>query len=264
LGGVTKNFEVYQTMIAIETEKMTVRLAGQEVLTDITCRILAGEYVAVLGPNGAGKTVFLKVLLGLLRPNSGSVRVLGKTAGAADPSLIGYVPQVKTMDRQFPALAIELVVAGLHRSWRRRLDGPAALAAREALARVGGEHLAMRSAASLSGGELQRVYLARGLVRRPKLVLLDEPNTGVDSVGETDFYRVLDEFCKETGATIVMVTHDWEVAAHHACHVLVLNQRLISFGTPAEALCDDCLKRAYGVVVPMSTVNFCPREANSA
>jgi len=245
-------------MVVIETEHMTVRLGGREVLTDISCRVLAGEYVAVLGPNGAGKTVFLKALLGLIRPAAGEVRVLGQKAGEVDPALIGYVPQIKTMDRQFPALAIELVIAGLHRAWQRRLHGRANRTARQALAQVGAEHLAMRPAASLSGGELQRVYLARSLVRRPRLVLLDEPNTGVDTAGETDFYRILEEFRQESGATIVMVTHDWEVAAHHACHVLVLNQRLVSFGTPAEALCDDCLKRAYGMV-PVPSRNFCPR-----
>jgi zinc transport system ATP-binding protein len=246
-------------MIALETEQLTVRLGGREVLADISCRVLAGEYVAVLGPNGAGKTVFLKVLLGLVRPTSGLVRVMGKDPGKVDPALIGYVPQIKTLDRQFPALAIELVIAGLHRTWKRRMDGQATKAAREALAQVGGEHLAMRSAASLSGGELQRVYLARSLVRRPRLVLLDEPNTGVDAQGETDFYRVLDTFRRESGATIIMVTHDWEVAAHHACHVMVLNQRLIRFGTAAEALCDDCLQRAYGVL-PAPALNFCPRS----
>ena len=246
-------------MIAINSENLFLSLEENEVLSDITCQVHEGEFVAVLGPNGAGKSVFLKVLLGLLRPDSGKVTVLGCKPEKVPPEWIGYVPQVKTQDSSFPALAIELVATGLNHTWQRWLSSTAKETAMAALSEVGAAHLAERSISALSGGELQRVYLARSFVRKPKLVLLDEPVTGVDSVGETGFYRVLDEFRNKNKATIIMVTHDWEVAAHHACHVMVLNRHLISFGTPAEALCDDCLKRAYGVTVNTHTT-YCPRN----
>jgi zinc transport system ATP-binding protein len=97
----------------------------------------------------------------------------------------------------------------------------------------------------LSGGQLQRVYLARALVRRPRLLLLDEPATGVDRLGEVDLYRHLEAYQEETGATILMITHDWE-AAHHASHVLVLNRRVIGFGPPERALSEECLRQAFG------------------
>lgn len=248
-------------MVAVQTENLFARIGETIALEDISCQIHEGEFVAVLGPNGAGKSVFLKILLGLEKPSAGLVRVMGREPGKVPPGWIGYVPQVKTLDRNFPALAIELVVTGLRSTWKRWLSKTEKKVAQEALAQVGAAHLAQRSVGALSGGELQRVYLARSLVRRPRLVLLDEPVTGVDTAGETDFYRVLDEFRKQTQATIVMVTHDWEVAAHNACHVLVLNSRLIGFGTPNEVLCSDCLKRAYGVSGdPNINPSFCPRE----
>lgn len=245
-------------MIAVETRGLSVRFGEREVLSDITCRIHDGEFVAILGPNGAGKSVFLKVMLGLLPPEAGVVNIFGKKPLDIPAGRIGYVPQVKTLDRSFPAQALELVVTGLHHSWKRWLNNDEKKSAMDSLARVGVAHLAKRSISTLSGGELQRIYLARSLVQRPRLLILDEPVTGVDTVAESDFYQVLEEFRHENGATIIMVTHDWEVAANYACHVLVLNQRLISFGTPAEALCDDCLKRAYGTSHDLQQVS-CPR-----
>lgn len=245
-------------MIAVETRGLSVGFGEREVLLDISCKVHEREFVAVLGPNGAGKSVFLKVLLGLLPPAAGEVAIFGRRPLDIPPGWIGYVPQVKTLDRNFPALAVELVVTGLHHSWKRWLSKGEKKSAMESLARVGASHLADRSVSALSGGELQRVYLARCLVQRPRLLILDEPVTGVDMVAENDFYQVLEEFRRENEATIVMVTHDWEVAANYACHVLVLNQRLISFGTPAEALCDDCLKKAYGTGRDFHLVS-CPR-----
>lgn len=245
-------------MIAVETDNLSLKLGDKTVLDDITCQVHEGEFVAVLGPNGAGKSVFLKLLLGILTPSSGHIRIWGRAPRDLPSEWIGYVPQAKTHDRSFPAIAVELVITGLYRRWRGWASAPEKLAARGALAQLGAEHLADRPIGILSGGELQRVYLARSLVRKPRLILLDEPVTGVDSVGENDFYEVLEAYRKQTGATIIMVTHDWEVASRHACHVLVLNRNLIGFGAPAEVLCSDCLKRAYGVS-SITHLSSCPR-----
>lgn len=248
-------------MIAVETENLSVTLGGKPVLTNITSQVHQGEFVAVLGPNGAGKSVLLKVLLGLVQPTTGRARIWGHEPDEVPAEWIGYVPQAKTLDRNFPAIAMELVVTGLHRRWQGWFSATEKRAALEALAQLGSEHLAERPISTLSGGELQRVYLARSLVRQPRLVLLDEPVTGVDTVSESGFYGVLREYRDRSGATIIMVTHDWEVAAHNACHVLVLNRQLIAFGSPAEVLCTDCLKRAYGVAhIPQ--FSFCPRPAS--
>jgi zinc transport system ATP-binding protein len=233
-------------MHAVQTDNLSVYLGETEALASISCCVREGEFVAVLGPNGAGKSTLLKVILGLLRPDRGTVLVFEKVPEKVPPDWIGYVPQVKTLDRSFPAVAQELVITGLRHTWVRWLRASDKNQAAEALEMVGAGHLAHRLIGSLSGGELQRVYLARSLVRQPRLVLLDEPVTGIDTLGESDFYRILAEYRERTNATILMVTHDLEEASRQAQRIMVINQRLISFGTPAEALCEECLIKAYG------------------
>jgi zinc transport system ATP-binding protein len=119
-------------------------------------------------------------------------------------------------------------------------------ATRAALAAAGIEALARRPVAQLSGGQLQRVYLARGLARRPRLLLLDEPATGIDVPGQHEFLHLLEDYRKETGATIVLVTHDWAAARHHASHVALVNRQLVAFGTPGEAMSQANLAAAFG------------------
>jgi zinc transport system ATP-binding protein len=233
---------------AVELENLTVRFGDHLALENITLKVPVGAFVAIVGPNGAGKSTLIKTLLGLVRPQSGRVRVLGEPLERLNPGCVGYVPQFKTLDRTFPALAEELVTSGLRRAWPARVTPREKLRAREALARVGAEHLAGRPVSRFSGGELQRIYLARAFVRRPELVVLDEPATGIDVLGEADMYRLLEDYQKETGATLLMITHDWEAAYHHATHVIVLNRRLIGFGPPERALSERCLREAFGHV----------------
>lgn len=204
-----------------------------------------GRTLAIVGPNGAGKSTLIKVALGLIRPDEGHSAVFGHDAGSR-PDLIGYVPQLKTFDRSFPATALELVVSGLRRSWPARVLRHERRLAEEALEQAGAARLLGRRLAKLSGGELQRVYLARSLVRRPQLVLLDEPATGVDFLAEHDLYELLERYQAESGATVVMITHDLAAARWHADRVAVVNRRLVAFGTPEEALAGEVLEEAYG------------------
>ncbi|HGY09786.1 MAG TPA: metal ABC transporter ATP-binding protein [Oceanithermus profundus] len=233
---------------ALETRDLTVRFGDHLALERVTLSVPPGAFVAIVGPNGAGKSTFLKVLLGLVRPSEGTVRVLGRPPERVDPRLIGYVPQFKALDRTFPALAEELVASGLRRAWPGRLCAAERRLVEAALERVGARQLIGRSVSRFSGGELQRVYLARAFVRRPRLVMLDEPATGIDVLGEADMYRLLEDYQKETGATLLMITHDWEAAYHHATHVIVLNRRLVGFGPPERALSERCLREAFGHV----------------
>jgi len=235
-------------MCAVEAQDMSVRLDGHYALKEVTCHVPVGDFLAIVGPNGAGKSTFIKVMLGLLRPTSGSMKLYGLEPRSVPPDWIGYVPQFKTMDLTFPAQCVELVISRIRRRWpwsSPRKDRATAIAALE---KVGAAHLAERQINALSGGELQRVFLACGLVRRPRLIIMDEPATGMDIIGQKSLYQTLEEYRKETGATIVMVTHDWGIAGHHATYVLVLNSALISFGPPAEALQNKHLRRAYGHV----------------
>jgi zinc transport system ATP-binding protein len=230
---------------AVETEQLSVRYGDHLALEDVTVVIREGAFVAIVGPNGSGKSTFLKVLLGLQRPTAGRVRLFGEPPDHRAPREIGYLPQIKTLDRRFPALALELVMTGLRPYWPWRLPPSDRKRALEALEQVGASHLAERSLGRLSGGELQRVFLARSLIRRPRLVVLDEPATGVDVVGEADMYHLLEAYQRETGATILMVTQHLDAAYEHADAVLLLNHRAISFGPPPAALSEECLRRAF-------------------
>jgi zinc transport system ATP-binding protein len=126
----------------------------------------------------------------------------------------------------------------------------------EALTKVGAESLANRPLSKLSGGELQRVCLARCIVREPEIVMLDEPATGIDAIGEHDLYRMLEDYQKASGATIIMITHDWHAATHHANLVLLLNRRQVSFGKPHRALSENNLRIAFGHVGHKHNLKF--------
>ncbi len=231
---------------AIEVSGLTVRLGGFTALDGVSFTALPGETVAVLGPNGAGKTTLIHVLLGLVQPTAGSIEILGKPPLQAPAKHIGYVPQLKTVDRGFPAVTCELVASGRRRSWPGRLTQSEHRETTRALEMVGAPNLCHKPLRWLSGGELQRVYLARALVRKPKLLLLDEPATGIDLVGEDDMYEYIEQYQRESGCAVLMVTHDWLAAQHHAAKALLLNRAVVGFGTPAEALSDSHMRQAFG------------------
>lgn len=231
---------------AVEIKNLSLNYGEIKVLEDLNLTIPEGSFVSIVGPNGAGKTTFMKILLGLVKYDSGEIKIYGKTPDKVDPALIGYVPQIKTMDRSFPALAIELVTSGISRRWPWSVKGNAKQKSLEALSLVKAENLANRTLSELSGGELQRVCLARSIVRNPRLVVLDEPATGIDAIGEADLYNLLEAYQQKSNATILMITHDWHVAHHHSDFVLLLNRKQISFGPPAEALSENNLRTAFG------------------
>jgi zinc transport system ATP-binding protein len=233
---------------AVSADGLTVRYGDHEALRAVSFQVAASRFVAILGPNGSGKTTLLKVLLGLKSPASGAVRVLGKVPRDVPAGVVGYVPQIKTFDRSFPAVAVELVLSALHQQWPFSVGDDERAQAVQALDHVGARHLADRALGELSGGELQRVYLARSIIREPELLLLDEPATGVDRAGAHDLYDLLDAYQARSGATVLMVTHDWNVAYHHASEVLLLDRAQVSYGPPDEALSEQHLREAFGHV----------------
>ncbi len=222
----------------VEIANLTVRFGAVTALDHVTFNLRPGQFLAVLGPNGSGKTTLFRCLLGLI-PYAGTVRNRA--------SRIGFVPQIKTFDRTFPGKAVEVVLSGITGAWpgwHHRRFRAQALAA---LDRVGAADFADRPIATLSGGQLQRVYLARALVHEPDLLLLDEPAAGVDRAGEADLYQYLEEYqSSHPGMAIAMITHDWEVARHHAHVSLVLNHRVICFGPSADVLTEGSLRQAFG------------------
>lgn len=230
---------------AVAAEGLSVQLGDHRALIDLNFALPEGAFMAILGPNGAGKSTLLKLILGVVEPTSGTIRVFGREPMNISASEVGYVPQFKTLDRSFPALPIELVLTGLSARWPWIISPSNRDRAMSALNRVGAEHLAERPIGHLSGGELQRVYLARSIVREPRLVLLDEPASGMDVTGESDMYRILEKYQAASGATVLMITHDWGAALHHSSHVLMVNRKMISFGSPHDALSDHSLREAF-------------------
>jgi zinc transport system ATP-binding protein len=232
----------------IEIANVSVRLGDFLALRDISVNIQTGDFVAIIGPNGSGKSTLLRAILGLVPLESGRIKIFDKELRMIPPEWIGYVPQLKTVDRNFPAVTCDLVASGIHRSWPGILTKKDHESVSEALAMVGAEHLCHKPLGQLSGGEIQRVYLARAIVRKPKVLLLDEPATGIDAVGEDYMYNILDEHLEQADTTVLMVTHDWLTARHHANRVILINHKLIAEGPPSEALNDKHLRAAFGHV----------------
>ena len=223
----------------IQVENLSVVTSGRVILQDVEFTLPKGSFLAVIGPNGGGKSTLIRTLLGL-QAHVGSVVVEPKEAP------IGYVPQIKTLDRSFPALTEELVATALKRRWPWRVDAACEDIVSGALHSVGAAHLMGQSIRSLSGGELQRVYLARAMISTPSILVLDEPSAGVDVAGAADMLECVERFRSEHNATVVMVTHDWDVAYHHASHALVLNRELISYGPAQEAINEEVVRQAFG------------------
>ena len=220
----------------MDVKGLTVEIDGRRLLDDISFWVPKGEFVCLCGPNGAGKSTFLKTILGLMRPTSGTIDILGKPAGKAG-SQVGYVPQRKTSDMRFPARAIDLIVANLRGSWPVIINEKERQQAREALHQAGGEKLLEKDLASLSGGETQRVFLARALVTRPKLIILDEPTAGVDVKGRAEFLDLLQTISASDELAAILVTHNLAAVARCAERVVYLDAgRMTAWGLPDELL----------------------------
>jgi len=233
----------------IELQNISVAFQDILVLDDVSLTVPPGASLAILGPNGAGKTTLLQVILGLVRPTGGSVRVFGRTPAAMrqEKRRIGYVPQVMSVDLNFPVSAREVVMMGRYGRiglYRRpsRADHDAV---RLAMERVGICDLAERPIARLSGGQRQRVFLARALANEPELLLLDEPTTGVDAASSESLYELLHHLYKG-GMTMLLVSHDVGVVASYVQGVVCLNRRLVAHGRPEEVLGSEQLAQMYG------------------
>ena len=203
-------------MALIEAHGLGVRRGSQTILSGVDFRIEPGEIVTVLGPNGSGKSTLIRALIGLEPPTAGSVR-------RRDALRIGYVPQRLHLDAALPMTV------------RRFLSLPVRVTDAEAaavLARTGVPGLQARQVAALSGGQLQRVLLARALLARPEVLILDEPTQGLDQPGEAAFYQLLEEVRRETAAAVLMVSHDLHVVMRASDRVVCLNGHVCCEGTP--------------------------------
>lgn len=200
---------------------MTFRYGQHTVLRDVALRIPEGDFAAFIGPNGGGKTTLVKVLLGLLAPESGRVRLFGEPPSRAR-GLVGYVPQDTGRNRRFPITALDVVMMGCRAAEGGNGGSRNASRAMEALERCGVGQKANRLIGQLSGGERQRVFIARALTNRPRLLFLDEPTSSVDPAWQQAVRELLRELNEEM--TIVMVSHDMGVIARSVKSVVCVNQ----------------------------------------
>lgn len=212
---------------AISVSDLSFSYDSTEILRNVNFTILEHEFIGVFGPNGGGKTTLLKLLLGFLQPKSGTIKIFGKTPTEAE-QLMAYVPQKMKFDPKFPINVLEVVQMGQlsHLNFFGRLDQTLKKEAERALEHVGLSKFSKQPFGTLSGGQAQRALIARALVSRPKILLLDEPTAGVDVQGEKELFLLLKGLKKEM--TILMVTHHLSTAIGEVDRVLLVQKEVSS------------------------------------
>ncbi len=213
---------------AIELRGVWVRRAGLTVLENVTAVIPAGSFTGLVGPNGGGKTTLIKLLLGLFRPDAGTVAVLGREpfGNRAMRREVGYLPQVQRLDLGFPVSVRDVVELGCGRGRRE--------AAGWAIDLVGIGDLAARPIGQLSGGQRQMALLARALASRPKVLLLDEPLTGLDRERRAGFYPLVRKLQRAHDMTVLAVCHDLQALTPDVDALLCLDRTVHAHGAPAQ------------------------------
>ncbi len=249
--------KVDHTKNIVEVKNISFSYGSIDILKNITLEVHQGDYLGIIGPNGAGKTTLLKIMLGLMIPSKGSIKLFGEDINSFKGwSKIGYVPQqVTRFYLQFPATAEEVVLMG--RYGRRGLLRPATItdtkAAHEALKEVGMFDYKNRLIGDLSGGEQQRVFIARALASEPTIIFLDEPTTGVDEVARRQFYALLRKLNTKLGLTLVLVSHEIDMVTKEVMHIACINRRLVCHTSPADFLRDSQSTNLFGEPVKIVT-----------
>ncbi len=234
-----------------DVKNLNFRVGEQEILKNISFEIFNGEYVAIIGPNGGGKTTLIRMLLGLSKPTNGEIRIYGKKLSRfKEWNKIGYVPQrASHVDANFPATVQDIVEMG--RVSKRGFFSAASKEDKEmvhdAMLKMDVIDLKDKMVGTLSGGQRQRVMIARALASRPEILILDEPNTGVDMASQKRFYTLLSKLNKEENITIVFITHDVGVIADDIGRLFTINQKAIICNNPKEALSCEEMSELYGI-----------------
>ncbi|HLZ35039.1 MAG TPA: metal ABC transporter ATP-binding protein [Nitrospira sp.] len=220
-------------------------------LKDISLSINAGEFVGVIGPNGSGKTTLCKAVLGLMAPVEGHLHIFDCACDelrCRHRAMIGYLPQKGVVDRNFPVTVLETVMMGRYGAmglFKRpgRKDRDIAL---EALAHVGMDRHIDTALGHLSGGQQQRVFIARALAQQPKVLLLDEPTTGLDITTQHNVIELVQHLHKELGLTVLLITHDINMIRSRVDRLVLLKTHLFAAGPPEDVLKPDILRQVYG------------------
>jgi ABC-type Mn2+/Zn2+ transport system ATPase subunit len=220
-------------------DKVTCRYGKDPVLINIDLSVSEGDFVGIVGPSGSGKTTLLRAIAGVVRPIAGRIH-------RDRQATVGYVPQVETVNWYFPVTVREAVmmsrIDGRIVPWASERD---TRDADDVLERLGIGDLGARHIRELSGGQQQRVFVARAMLRRPRLLLMDEPTSGVDVRTRHDVMHLIHELHHD-GLAIVLTTHDLNGIAAHLPRLVCLNREVIAVGRPQEVITPDVLERTYG------------------
>lgn len=236
----------------IQIEDVNFHYGQTPVLRDISLIVSKGDFLSIIGPNGSGKSTLIKLILGLLKPSSGSIKLFGEPAHKFNHrEWIGYVSQKSNaFNTSFPATVLEVVLSGLAK--KKGLFKSYSATDREeaimALKAVNMDGYASRNIGDLSGGQQQRVFIARSLISRPKMLILDEPTVGIDRQHVQSFYDMLAQLNRERQITMVLVTHDVDTVSDRISHVACLNQTIHFHGIGKEfdQISDNQLQSWYG------------------
>jgi manganese/zinc/iron transport system ATP- binding protein len=232
--------------ISIETHNLTVSYDRRPVLWNIDFKLPTSSIVGIIGPNGSGKTTLLKAIMGLVKTNSGYVKIFDRELDDVR-SRISYVPQRESVDWDFPASVMDVVLMGRYRknNLMKRLSKKDKEIAAEALEKVNMLEYSNRQISQLSGGQQQRVFIARSLAQGADLYILDEPFVGVDAATEEAIMTLFKEM-KAQGKTVVVVHHDLQTAKLYFDWMVLLNTRLVACGPKEEIFNEELLQKAYG------------------
>ncbi|MFA5051452.1 MAG: metal ABC transporter ATP-binding protein [Patescibacteria group bacterium] len=229
-------------MNAITTKNLTVQYSGQTILDRLTFDIPARSITAIIGPNGSGKTTLLRALLGLI-PFAGEVEIFGKKKIQVVRTELAYVPQHFTFDTTFPVTVQEFLELEqrLRRAPKENINA--------LLMEVGMSEHKYQMLGKLSGGQLQRVLIAKAMLNGPRLLFLDEPATGIDIKGERNVYELIRHLNKFHGVTVLLVSHELDIVFKYATQVICLNRQMLCFGRPDEVLTEQHIKELYNDTV---------------
>jgi ABC-type Mn2+/Zn2+ transport system ATPase subunit len=231
----------------VRFDRVSLGYDGAPVLLDVDLTIDEGSFIGIVGPSGAGKTTLLRAIVGGVPRVTGRITVRGRLVGDGPTAGVGWVPQLETVDWNFPATVREVVLMGSWsgRPWRAWATVSERRAVDQLLDRLGIGGLGRRHIRELSGGQQQRVFLARAMIGEPALLLLDEPTSGVDLKTRDDILHLLADLNRE-GMTIVLTTHELNTVAAHLPWVVCVNRYVIAEGDPDEIFTADVLGRTYG------------------
>ena len=231
---------------ALEVHNLTVSYSRKPVLWDVDFSLPKGKLIGIVGPNGSGKTTLLRTIMGLLRPDSGYVKIFDQPLNDVRER-VSYVPQRESVDWDFPASVMDVVEMGRYRRSNifKRLTQHDRQLSKESLEKVQMLEYANRQISQLSGGQQQRVFIARSLAQQADLYLMDEPFVGVDAATEDAILSLLTEM-RDQGKTVIIVHHDLQTAYDYFDWIVLMNTRLVASGPVEEVFTRDLLQDAYG------------------